>query len=133
MKTTNHTLQFFKKSYTLRFFKPEKENSNWERLVRLLYGQPELVKPALGQKPAYLNMKETRNTYGMEAKLRALKSALLSDKAGITLYRDDFLNSCFLFVDALRVRVSPTKEEDFSQRIIDDFKQLVMVRNLLVD
>ncbi|WP_337149560.1 toll/interleukin-1 receptor domain-containing protein [Serratia bockelmannii] len=124
---------FLKSRIYLDFSSPEKENSNWERLVRLLYGQPELVKPALGQKPAYLNMKETKNTYGMEAKLRTLKSALLSDKAGITLYRDDFLNSCFLFVDALRVRVSPTKEEDFAQKIIDDFKQLVMVRNLLVD
>ncbi|WP_158586349.1 toll/interleukin-1 receptor domain-containing protein [Serratia inhibens] len=124
---------FLKSRIYLDFSSPEKENSNWERFVRLLYGQPELVKPALGQRPAYLNVKETKNTYGMDAKLRTLKSALLSDKVAISIYRDDFLDSCFQFVDSLRVRVAPTKEEDFAQKVIDDFKQLVIARNLLVD
>ena len=124
---------FFKSRIYLDFSSPEKENANWERLVRRLYGKPELVKPELGQRPAYLDIKDTKNTYGMDAKLKTLKSALLSDKAGISIYRDEFLDSCFKFVDSLRVRVAPAKDEDFAQRVIDDFKQLVMARNLLVD
>lgn len=34
------------------FSTPEKENSNWERLIRVLYGEPENVKPPLGKRPA---------------------------------------------------------------------------------
>ncbi len=92
-----------------------------------------MVKPELGQRPAYLDIKDKKNTYEMDAKLRTLKNALLSDKASVSIYRDEFLESCFKFIDSLRVRLAPNENEDFAQKVLDDFKQLVIARNFLVD
>jgi len=127
-----YTPIFFKSRIYIDFSTPEKENENWERLIRLLHGKPELIKPQVGKRPAYLDIKESNNTYGMDSKFKTLKTSLFNEKASISFYRDDFLNSCFKFVDSLRVKEAPT-ETDFAQKVLDDFKQLVIARNLLVD
>ncbi|WP_431296264.1 SEFIR domain-containing protein [Rahnella sp. PAMC 25559] len=123
---------FFKSRIYIDFSSPEKENENWERLIRLLHGKPELIKPEVSKRPSYLDVKQTKNTYEMDSKFRVFKNALLSEKITTSLYRDDLLDSCFNFADSLRVR-SASNEADFPQKVIDDFKQLVNVRNILVD
>ncbi|MCW6542997.1 SEFIR domain-containing protein [Yersinia ruckeri] len=127
-----YTPTFFKSRIYMDFSSPERENENWERLIRLLHGKPELKKPQIGKRPAYLDIKETNNTYGMDSKFKTLKNALFSEKSVISIYRDDFLDSCFKFIDSLRVRENP-KENDRPQQVINDFKQLTMARNLLID
>ncbi|ELY4158742.1 TIR domain-containing protein [Cronobacter turicensis] len=123
---------FLKSRIYIDFSSIEKENSNWERLIRLLYGQPELVKPAIGKKPSYLEHEESINTYGIESKLSSLKEALFSDKKTIPFLRADFFNTCFSFIDSLRIRNAP-EVNDFPQRVIDDFKKLTIARNALTD
>jgi hypothetical protein len=127
-----YTPVFFKSRIYIDFSSPEKENENWERLIRLLYGKPELIKPEVSKRPSYLDVKQTKNTYEMDSKFRTFKNALLSEKITLSLYRDDLLDSCFNFADSLRVRTALNRD-DFPQKVIDDFKQLVNVRNTLID
>ncbi|EHP8187855.1 TIR domain-containing protein [Escherichia coli O121] len=127
-----YTPIFLKSRIYIDFSSPEKENSNWERLIRLLYGKPELVKPALGNKPSYLEHEEKINTYGIESKFNSLKEAILSNKKTVTFLRSDFFNTCFSFIDSLRIRKAP-EDIDFPQCIIDDFKKLSIARDALTD
>lgn len=123
---------FLKSRIYIDFSSPEKENDNWERLIRVIYGKPELQKPTLGKRPSYLDIEETTNTYGMDSKFKSFKDALLSDKKTIPFCRTDFFESCFTFIDSLRIKSQPDVP-DFPQKVIDDFKQLVIARNFLVD
>ncbi|EPD3671044.1 SEFIR domain-containing protein [Serratia marcescens] len=123
---------FLKSRIYIDFSSAEKENSNWERLIRLLYGEPELIKPSLGKKPSYLENKETVNTYGLESKFNSLKDAIVSNKKTVNYLRDDFFTTCFDFIDSLRIRSEPT-DNDFPQRVIDDFKKLTIARDALTD
>lgn len=127
-----YTPIYLKSRIYLDFSSPEKENSNWERLVRLLFGKPELVKPTIGKRPSYLENTEQNNTYGIDAKFKSLKQALLSDKKTTPLLRADFFETCYSFIDSLRIRSKP-EESDFQQKVIDDYKQLISARNLITD
>lgn len=127
-----YTPVFLKSRIYIDFSSAEKENNNWERLIRLLYGKPELIKPSLGKKPSYLESKEAVNTYGIEAKFNSLKDAIISNKKTVNYLRSDFFTTCFNFIDSLRIRNEPL-DTDFPQRVIDDFKKLTIARDALTD
>ncbi|WP_295145102.1 TIR domain-containing protein [uncultured Reyranella sp.] len=114
------------------FSTAEKTNENWEQLVREIYGKPRLVKPALGLPPAYLQEEASTNMSPVRAKFEDLKSALLTNRHGIVRYRSAFLNACIEYADVLRIRERPS-EENFGQKVIEDFRKLVSARDLIVD
>jgi hypothetical protein len=123
---------FMKSRIGINFSTPELANDNWEQLIRLLFGKPLYQKPSVGKPPAYvLEDKETPSNPAI-SRFGSFKQALIQGRRGIGAYRDDFLNACFQYVDALRVRKQPNLEK-LGEQILEDCGKLIPIRDLYVD
>ncbi|MBV9656935.1 MAG: TIR domain-containing protein [Verrucomicrobia bacterium] len=123
---------FTKSRIWLNFSSPELANNNWEQLVRLLFGKPLLLKPALGKPPAYVLQDSKAPANPAISRFAVFKQALLQGRTGITLYRNDFLDACFEYADALRVRSTPTSE-NFVQSVLEVTETLLPIRDLIIN
>ena len=123
---------FLKSRIWIDFSSSESANDNWERLIRLLYGKPANEKPTLGKPPSYVATNVATPASPALAKFTALKAAVLQEKRALKLYRQDFLEACYDFADALRVRERPNVE-NMGERIVDDCGKLKLVRDHIVD
>ncbi len=123
---------FLKSRIGIDFSSFEKANENWERLIRLLYGKPLYVKPPLGKTPSYITESVSTPLSPVVGKFETLKTALLSDKKGIALYRDDFLGACFTEADQMRVRQPPDRDM-FPSQVLETCDKLRFVRNAIID
>jgi hypothetical protein len=123
---------FLKSRIWIDFSSPEATNNNWEQLVRALYGKPTYEKPTLGKAPAYVLASATVPASPAIAKFAALRQAVLQDKPGRKLYRRDFLDACYDYADALRIRERPNVE-NLGERVLADCGKLQLVRNHIVD
>ncbi len=123
---------FLKSRIWIDFSSPEAANDNWEQLVRVLYGKPAHERPVLGRAPAYVLSNATVPPSPAAAKFAALRQAVLQDKPGRTLYRRDFLDACYGYADALRIRERPDVEQ-LGKRVLEDCGKLRLVRDHLVD
>ena len=110
-------------------------NANWEKLLRLLYGRPQHIKPALGTPPKHIFENTTSGIDAAGFKFRALEQAMLNATPSVDAYREQFLDACFEYVDSLRVRKDPKEDtvEKFGERIVSDCGKLSVARNCLVD
>lgn len=127
-----YTPIFLKTRIYIDFSTLEKENENWERLIRLLYGKPEFTKPKLGTAPAYLNQDTSKPSYEIHAKLQSLKSAVTNQRPNVFECRQQFLQTCREYCDSLRVRTKPCND-DFAEVILQTHKELIPVRDSLVE
>lgn len=127
-----YTPVFLKSRIYIDFSTPEKENDNWERLIRLLYGKPEFTKPVLGKPPAYLEQDASMPTYEMSAKFQTLKLAISNNKSNIKECRRQFLDVCLDYCNALRIVQRPEKD-DFPSEILRVHKELIPVRDAITD
>lgn len=123
---------FLESRIWMDFSSPEAVNDNWERLIRLLYGKPAHQKPALGDAPTYITTDATVPTSPAVRKFVALKRAIIQDKRGLRLYRQDFLDACCQYADTLRIRERPDIT-NMGQRVLDDCSKLKLVRDHVVD
>jgi TIR domain len=123
---------FLKSRIWIDFSSPEAANDNWEQLVRALYGKPAHEKPTLGKAPTYVTTDVTVPASPAAAKFAALKQAILQDKAGLKLFRQDFLNACCAYADDLRIRERPDVT-NMGQRVLEDCGKLKLVRDHIVD
>lgn len=123
---------FLKSRIWIDFSSSESANNNWEQLVRVLYGKPAHEKPTLGKAPTYVTTDVTVPASPAIAKFSALKQAITHDKAGLKLYRKDFLDACYEYADALRIRDRPNVT-DLGQRVLEDCGKLKLVRDHIVD
>jgi hypothetical protein len=123
---------FLKSRIWIDFSSPEAANDNWEQLVRVLYGKPAHEKPTLGKAPVYLSADAAVPASPAVAKFAALRQAVLQDKPGRKLYRQDFLDACYDYADALRIRERPDVE-NLGERILADCDKLKIVRDHVVD
>ena len=123
---------FIKSRIWVDFSSEEKANGSWERLIRLLYGRPEHVKPARGRRPSYLD-EDGEGDFGViRARFRSLEPAVVDDARGVDMRRSDFFDACMDYADALRIREYPG-EEALGARVIEDCRKLAVVRDALVD
>lgn len=51
----------FRSRIWIDFSTPDKENKNWEQLIRLLYDKPKYIKPVLGKAPKYIINRDNGN------------------------------------------------------------------------
>jgi len=123
---------YLKSRIWIDFSTPEAVNSNWEQLVRLIYGKPLHEKPKLGKPPAYITSDVATPTSHIQAKFNSLKQAILQGKSGLPLYRRDFLDACIDHADELRVRERP-KVDSLGEKVLEDAKKLKLVRNHIID
>jgi hypothetical protein len=123
---------FIKSRIGVNFSSPELVNDNWEQLVRLLFGKPAYQKPLVGKPPSYVSEDTQSPSNPAIAKFASLKQAVMQDKKGVPLYREDFLAACFQYADALRVRQPPNLEK-LGEQILEDCGKLLPIRNLIVD
>ena len=123
---------FLKSRIWIDFATPEAANDNWERLVRLLFGRPELEKPDVGAPPSYVTSETAAPASPAIGKYNALRQAVLQEKPALRHYRQDFLDACISYADQLRTRVQPDTEA-FGQKVLDDCGKLKVVRDHLVD
>jgi hypothetical protein len=123
---------FLKSRIWIDFSSPEAANDNWEQLIRVLYGKPAHEKPALGKAPSYVTTDTATPASPAAVKFSALKQAVLQDKPGLKLYRQDFLDACYLYADALRIRQRPDVE-NMGERVVEDCGKLRLVRDHIVD
>jgi len=126
------TPTFLKSRIYIDFSTPERENDNWERLIRLLYGKPEFVKPKLGNPPAYLQQENPSPTYEIQAKFNTLKSAINNQKNNIKECRRQFLETVYQYCDLLKIRDEP-KKQDFPGEVLLVHKNLIPARDMLVN
>ena len=123
---------FLKSRIYIDFSTPEKENDNWERLIRLLYGKPEFTKPPLGKPPIYLEQDTSKPTYEIHAKFQTLKSAVLNQKQNVKECRRQFLEICRSYCVSLQVLTKPTTD-DFAAEVLQIHKELIPVRDAITD
>ena len=123
---------FLKTRIWINFSTLEASNENWEQLIRVLYGKPAYQKPALGNPPLYVTAEVSVPANPTGVKYASLKQAILQEKRGLTSYRQDFLDACNAYADALRIRERPDVD-NLGQRVLDDCEKLKLVRDQLVD
>ena len=121
---------FLQSRIWIDFSSLETVNSNWEQLIRLLYGKPRHKKPKIGMTPVYLSdtatpLSPARSQYNL------LHQAILDAKPGVPLYREAFLDACIEYADELRVRDQP--EGKFGEKVLEDCGKLIPVRDCIVD
>lgn len=127
-----YTPVFMASRIYIDFSTPESVNDNWERLVRLLYGKPEHVKPALGKAPSYITDVISIPATKVNSKYLALRNAIHQEKKRLKGYRSDFLDECVIFTDSLRVREQPSAS-DFGQEVLRTLHALEPVKNSLLE
>jgi len=123
---------FLKSRIWIDFSSLEAVNDNWERLVRALYGKPAHQKPQVGKAPAYITTDEVVPASPAIGKFSTFKQALLANRKGLNIYRDEFLSSCVNYADALRVRKAPDPAS-LGMKILEDCGKLKNVRNHIID
>lgn len=123
---------FFKARIWIDFSSPEAANNNWEQLIRVLYGKPAYEKPTLGKAPTYVTTDVTVPASPAGAKFSALRQAIIQDKRWLKIYRQDFLDACCDYADALRIRDRPDVA-NMGQRVLEDCGRLKLVRDQIVD
>lgn len=123
---------FLKSRKWIDFSSPEAANENWEQLVRVLYGKPAHEKPTLGKAPAFISADSAVPASPALAKFAVLKQAVLQEKPGLKLYRQDFLDACYDYADALRIRERPDVA-NMGERVLEDCGKLRLVRDHIVD
>jgi hypothetical protein len=123
---------FLKSRIWIDFSSPEATNENWEKLIRVLYGKPTHQKPTLGKAPAYVQTDSSVPASPAVSKYAALRQALLQNKPGRKLYRQDFLDASYEYADALRIRERPDVD-NLGERVLEDCGRLKLVRDHVVD
>lgn len=123
---------FLKSRIWIDFSSPEAANKNWEQLIRLLYGKPAHEKPTLGKPPTYVTKDVIAPASPAVAKFAALRQAIMDGKPGLKLYRQDFLDACYAYADALRIRQRPDVT-NMGERVLEDCGKLKLVRDHIVD
>jgi hypothetical protein len=123
---------FLKSRIWIDFSSPEAANDNWEQLIRVLYGKPAYQKPTLGQAPTYVTTDVTVPASPAGAKFAALRQAIIQEKRGLKIYRQDFLDACCSYADTLRIRTRPDVT-NMGQRVLEDCGKLKLVRDQIVD
>lgn len=123
---------FLKSRIWIDFSGPEAANDNWEQLIRVLYGRPAYQKPTLGQAPTYVTTDATLPPSPAGVKFAALRQAIIQEKKGLITYRQDYLDACYSYADALRVRARPDVA-NIGQRVLADCGKLKHVRDQIVD
>lgn len=123
---------FLKSRIWIDFSSPEAANDNWEQLIRALYGKPAHEKPIPGKPPIYITTDITTPSSPAIAKFAAFKQAIIQEKRGLNLYRQDLLDACYAYADALRIRERPNVA-NLGERVLEDCGKLKMVRDHVVD
>lgn len=123
---------FLKSRIWIDFSSPEAANDNWEQLIRVLYGKPAYEKPTLGQVPTYVTTDVTLPASPAGVKFAALRQAIIQEKRGLKIYRQDYLDACCSYADTLRIRVRPDVT-NMGQRVLEDCGKLKLVRDQIVD
>lgn len=123
---------FLKSRIWIDFSSPEAANENWEKLIRVLYGKPAHEKPTLGKAPTYVTTDVAVPASPAVAKFSALRQAIIQEKRGLKRYRQDFLDACYVYADALRIRERPDVT-NMGERVLEDCGKLKLVRDHIVD
>lgn len=123
---------FLKSRIWIDFSSPEAANDNWEQLIRVLYGKPAHAKPTLGKAPTYVTTDVTVPASPAVAKFAALKQAIIQEKRRLRFYRQDFLDACYSYADALRIRERPNITS-MGEKVLEDCGKLKLVRDHIVD
>jgi hypothetical protein len=116
----------------INFSSDSEVNKNWSRLIRLLFGKPEFEKPAPGNPPAYITADTRTPTNPAVGKFAVFQEAYANNSRATKACRRDFLAAVVRYVDALRTRTAP-QQPNFPQWIVDGFRQLIPIRNVIVD
>ncbi len=123
---------FLQSRIWIDFTSPESANKNWEQLIRLLYGKPQHEKPQPGKTPRYITESDSAPADPAISKFSVFRQALLQGKPGLSIYRQDFLESCISYADGLRVRKSPDLNT-LGQKILEDCGKLKKARDHITD
>lgn len=123
---------FLKSRIWIDFSSAAAANDNWEQLIRVLYGKPAYEKPTLGQAPTYVTTDVSVPASPAGVKLAALRQAIVQEKRGLKIYREDFFDACCGYADRLRIRTRPDVT-NMGQRVLEDCSKLKLVRDHIVD
>ena len=124
---------FIKSRIGINFSSPELVNANWEQLIRSLFGKPLFQKPPIGKVPAFISEDSPAVSNPAISRFTTFKQAFLQGRTGLDLYRRDFLDTCFQYVDALRVRTEPNPKKNFGEDVLETCGKLTSARDVITD
>ena len=102
---------------------PRSFESEYEKLVRNIYGMPQYIKPVLGKKPEWIDS-EKLNLYGLRTDLFKLKQCSeKGQKGGIAKFQVDYVSELRKLVE---VHTSP-------ERVYEIFKSTKALRDIFLD
>lgn len=110
----------------------ERENKNFEQLVRAIYGKRLYVKPSLGTPPAYITEKEGINLSPLYRSLETLELEISNNGKMVTRERNKFIEEVMKHLETYK-RLELPKARELDEIILADAIELSKVRNLCVD
>jgi len=120
---------YYKSRIYIDLSEPDRYATNFEQLLRWVYGQPVYIKPELGKKPAFL-VESTAINFGTSALSRRALDAVRNGKAysrgAVTEYFDTLIGNMERF------RLSGG-EGEFDDRVIENIEQFLPYRNEAIE
>lgn len=109
---------------------PATEEREYQRLVRNLYGRPELKRPAQGMPPAYLN----DDAFVLETgrSLSAFKDAVNRGRSGITGFLDEYLSRLAAAVER-EVITEVASNIDLEEKVVASIERFLPYRDEFLD
>ncbi|WP_441229437.1 SEFIR domain-containing protein [Tardiphaga sp. 215_C5_N2_1] len=104
--------------------------TNFEQLLRWLYGKPTYVKPPIGKMPEFLSDSHAPATSKTRGKARRAVDALEAGSTRSAVYIESYLDSVISALDDFRI---PQDSPDFPQAVLDNIEAFLPIRNEFVE
>lgn len=122
---------YLKSRFYLDFSNPGAADTNYEKLIRLLYGQPKDIKPSLGKPPHYISAGSTL-TIPTRPRLVAFIEAVECGRTDHTGFARDYLSTLFEGLSEFRIVGIPAGEH-IDNIVYSKIRELLPYRNEFIE
>ncbi|OAI41014.1 hypothetical protein AYO40_00610 [Planctomycetaceae bacterium SCGC AG-212-D15] len=123
---------FFRNRKYIDFSNDDTFGESYDRLLRLLFGRPELKKPALGNPPAYL-LANTSVFVGASVKLERLKEAVAKEKPHRHAVLQEYLDTFVGHLDDFRIEYNRDSVPEFDDQVLESIERFLPYRDNFID
>lgn len=123
---------FFKNAIYIDFSDDEAFNQAYERLIRNIYGAPELKKPSLGKKPAHLSVEYSALVIPA-GKLDRLKDAIQRGKPNTQIMLRDYLDSFADSFEGFRIVEPNSRDKPLDDKVCESIQAFLPYRDNFIE
>lgn len=103
--------------------------SNFEQLLRWIYGKPLYIKPDLGKKPSFLS-KENPISLGTGITYRRALDAIRNHKEYAYGALEEYLSTCLINLERFRIT---NKDGEYDDKLLDNIEEFLPFRNEVIE